>query len=104
MTTQTQHQIRVRLTLPADLHRRLAAMPSGLRSQLVSSILIGNADGVDLTQVIASIHEIRRAAVLLNQCLKAYWSSDPDQRPSVDADKIEDVVRTVQRLTYGVRA
>jgi hypothetical protein len=65
----SQHQLRVRLTLPPDIHAKLAALPPGLRSQVVSSVLVSVVHCLDLTRVATAITELRRLGNLLNQAL-----------------------------------
>jgi hypothetical protein len=64
-----QHQVRVRLTLPRNLHAEVAALPPALRSQAVSTVLVAAAEGMDLRAVIAATDQLRRAGVLLNQAV-----------------------------------
>lgn len=88
-----QHQLRVRLTLPADLHAEIATLPPALRSQAVSTVLIVAADGVDLHRVVAAVDQLRRAGVLLNQALHhAYVNGN------FDAASAAAVVAFIQRL------
>jgi hypothetical protein len=90
---RTQHRLRVRLTLPTDLHAQFAALPPALRSQAVSTLLIATADGLDLHRVIAAVDQLRRAGVLLNQALHyAYVNGN------FDAASAAAVVDFIQRL------
>jgi hypothetical protein len=89
----TQHQLRVRLTLPPDLHREVATLPPALRSQAVSTMLVAAADGVDMQRVVAATEQLRRAGVLLNQALHhAYVNGN------FNAASAAEVVDFIQRL------
>ena len=61
----TQHQMRVRLSLPPDLHARLMALPPSTRSQAISAVLVSVCDGIDLPLVAACTEQLRRLGVLL---------------------------------------
>jgi hypothetical protein len=88
-----QHQLRVRLTLPPDLHREVAALPPSMRSQAVSTVLIAAADGIDMPAVIAATEQLRRAGSLLNQALHYAYVSG-----SFDAARASEVVRFIDRM------
>lgn len=88
-----QHQVRVRLTLPGDLHREVADLPPALRSQAVSTVLVAAADGLDLRAVIAATDQLRRAGVLLNQALHYAY-----REGNFDAASAAAVVAFIQRL------
>jgi hypothetical protein len=88
-----QHRLRVRLTLPRDLHAQFAALPPALRSQAAATMLVAAADGVDLHRLIAAVDQLRRAGVLLNQALHyAYVNGN------FDAASAAEVVQFIQRL------
>jgi hypothetical protein len=50
------------------------------------------------------MHEVRRVGVLVNQIMKAYWSSEDDQRPDLDIDLIEDTAKLVSRICTPLSA
>jgi hypothetical protein len=88
-----QHQLRLRVTLPRDLHARFDELPPALRSQAAATMLVAAADGVDLHRLIAAVEQLRRAGVLLNQALHyAYLNGN------FDAASAAAVVDFIQRL------
>jgi len=94
----TQHQVRVRLSLPPDLHARLVALPPRVRSQAVSAVLASVLDGVDLPRVVAACDQMRRLGVLLNQALHYCYRNG-----NFDARRVEDIIRFFDRLRAPLR-
>ncbi len=103
-TKGRQHQIRLRLTLPPDVVKRLNNMPSHIRSQYAATVLLMHMDNVRPDCIIGAMHEVRRVGVLVNQIMKAYWSSEDDQRPDLDIDLIEDTAKLVSRICTPLSA
>jgi hypothetical protein len=89
----TQHRVRVRLTLPRDLHAQLTALPPALRSQAAATMLVAAADGVDLHRLIAAVDQLRRLGVVLNQAVHYCYVSG-----NFDAASAAAVVAFIQRL------
>jgi hypothetical protein len=88
-----QHQLRLRVTLPRDLHAQFAALPPALRSQAVSTLLIATADGLDLRRVVAAVDQLRRLGVVLNQAVHYCHVHG-----TFDASAASAVVAFIQRL------
>ena len=88
-----QHQVRVRLSLPPDLHAKLMALPPGVRSQAVSTVLAAVLDGIDLPHVITFTEQARKLGVLLNQSLHYCYTGG-----NFDARRVTAVVDFIERL------
>jgi hypothetical protein len=88
-----QHQVRVRLSLPADLHARLVEMPPAVRSQAVSTVLAAVLDGIDLPRVATATRELRRLGNLLNQPLHYTYRGG-----NFDARRVTNVLDFIDRL------
>jgi hypothetical protein len=88
-----QHRLRLRLTLPRDLHARFDELPPALRSQAAATMLVAAADGVDLHRLIAAVDQLRRLGVVLNQAVHYCYVHG-----SFDAASAAEVVAFIQRL------
>ncbi len=93
-----QHQLRVRLTLPADIHAKLAALPPGLRSQVVSSVLVSVVHCLDLTRVATATGELRRLGNLLNQSLHHCYTGG-----NFDARRVTNTLDFIDELRAPYR-
>jgi len=94
----TQHQVRVRLSLPPDLHARLMALPPSSRSQAISAVLVSVCDGIDLPLVAACTPQLRRLGVLLNQALHYAYTGH-----NFDARRVTAALDFIDRLRGGGR-
>jgi hypothetical protein len=94
-----QNQLRLRVTLPDDLHGVLSAVSPSLRSKMVSMMLVASMDGVDLKKLQESGDQLRRYGVLLNQALRAYYLGGVacgDKK--LDLDRVQACVEIIWRL------
>lgn len=88
-----QSQIRIKLTLPLDLHTEVLALPPNIRSRAVSTVLIAAADGIDLPGVIAATEQLRRIGVLLNQAVHYAHLGK-----GLDVTRLKDCLSFIERL------
>ena len=94
----TQHRLHLRLTLPADIHAQLIALPPAMRSQAISTVLVSVVHCLDLTRLAASTGELRRLGNLLNQSLHHCYTGG-----NFDARRVTNTLAFIDELRAPYR-
>lgn len=65
----------LRIRVPDAIAAKLMELPPSSRSTAVAALLVSASGGVDLPRLLASVEEIRRVGVLLNQALRLAYKA-----------------------------